>query len=68
MGGGGNEKGVTYRHTEVQSIVAVEFVLALLQCRVNNQLVTPPMVTFLLARSAGLVARRLHAVDPACKP
>lgn len=53
----------THRHAEMLPIVAVEFVLSFFQSRVNNQLVTSPMVISFLDRSAGLCAV-LHSVDP----
>lgn len=53
----------THRHAEMLPIVAVEFVLSFFQSRVNNQLVTSPMVISFLDRSAGLGAV-LHSVDP----
>lgn len=53
----------THRHAEMLPIVTVEFVLSFFQSRVNNQLVTSPMVISFLDRSAGLRAV-LHSVDP----
>lgn len=50
----------TYWHVESLSIVAVQFVRSLLQRRVDDQLVTSPVVTPLLRRAAD--GMTVHAV------
>lgn len=50
----------THGHAESLSVVAVQFVGALLQRRVDDQLVTPPVVTPLLRRAAR--GMTVHAV------
>lgn len=50
----------TYGHVESLSIVAVQFVRSLLQRRVDDQLVTSPVVTPLLRRAAD--GMTVHAV------
>lgn len=57
----GAERGTcTYGHVESLPVVAVQFVRSLLQRRVDNQLVTSPVVTPLLRRAADGVT--VHAV------
>lgn len=53
-------KASTYGHAESLSIVAVEFVRAFLKRRVDDQLVTSPMVTPLLPGAAD--GMTVHAV------
>lgn len=50
----------TYGHAESLSIVAIQFVRSLLQRRVDDQLVTSPVVTPLLRRAAD--GMTVHAV------
>lgn len=50
----------TYRHAESLSIVAIQFVWSLLQRRVDDQLVTSPVVAPLLRRAAD--GMTIHAV------
>lgn len=56
---------LTHRHAKVLSIVAIEFVRSLFQRRVNNQLITSPMVTSFLSRIADRMAV-VHSVRQTC--
>lgn len=55
----------THRHAEGVPIVAIEFVRSLFQRRVNNQLITSPMVTSFLSRIADRMAV-VHSVRQTC--
>lgn len=57
------KRGNTHGHAESLPVVAIQLVRSLLERRVDDQLVTSPVVAPLLRRAAGMT---VHAVRQTC--